>query len=127
MDEDLALACDALRAEEVKEAALMVVQDKDLQRVLAVWPMVPRKLLADPLMASKDWRGLWGCVEVDEEALMQMCGLPMGRAPLAFTRAKALRLIYPDGSLHAYGKAALLKLIKDALVGGAGKSGGAGR
>jgi hypothetical protein len=118
MDEDLALACDGYRAAEVKETALVVIQDKDLQRILSVWPLVGRRVFAQPLdVAPGDWTGLWDCVDVDLKGLEAVAGLPVGRGPMAYARAKALRLIYPDGTLHAYGKMAVQKLIKDALVG----------
>ena len=35
----------------------------------------------------------------------------------AFNRAKGLRLIYPDGSIHAVAKVVLQKRIKDAVQG----------
>lgn len=118
MDEDLSLACAAFREAEVKEAGLIVVQDKALQRVMAVWPLVPRRLVSTPMMVAQgDWEGLWACVEVDVAALSAMCGLPGGYGPQAFARAKAIRLIYPDGSLHAYGKLAIQKVFKDAVQG----------
>lgn len=119
-DEVLAQACAPYRDAEVKETALLVVQDKDLQRMLAVWPLVERRVVVDPYMAAEGgWAMLWTAVEVDEKGLWELCGLPTGRAPAAFARAKALRLIYPDGSVHHYGKMVVQKLIKDALTGGA--------
>ena len=38
MQDDLALACEAWRQQEVKESALLVIQDRDIQRVLTVLP-----------------------------------------------------------------------------------------
>ena len=125
MDEDLSLACDAYRAAEINETALVVIQDRDLQRILSVWPLVARRVVAQPLdVTLGDWPGLWACVEVDEAGLDAVAGLPVGRSKIAFNRARSLRLIYPDGTLHRYGKMAVQKLIKDALVGG-GKVAGA--
>lgn len=119
-EEALALACAPYRAAEVRETALMVVQDKDLQRVLAVWPLVDRLVMADPQEAGKEgWERLWSAVVVDEKGFEALCGLPTGRAPAALSRAKALRLIYPDGTVHQYGKMVVQKLIKDVLTGGA--------
>ena len=122
MQDDLALACEAWRQQEVRETALVVIQDKDLQRILAVWPLVGRQVVAEPLdVPALDWNGLWACVQVDVAGLEAVAGLPVGRGLAAYARAKALRLIYPDGTLHAYGKMAVQKLIKDALIGGGGK------
>ena len=113
MQDDLALACEAWRQQEVKESALLVIQDRDIQRVLTVWPMVGRQVVG--MVAARAWSDLWACVEVDEVGLVQMAGLPSGRALAGFARAKAMRLIYPDGTLHKLGQAALQKLIKDAM------------
>lgn len=119
MHDDLVLACDAWRQHEVKETALVVIQDKDLQRILAVWPLIGRTVVSKPLdVPQMTWNGLWDCVEVDVSGLDAVAGLPVGRGLAAYARAKALRLIYPDGTLHTYGKMAVQKLIKDALVGG---------
>lgn len=110
-------ACEAWRSREEKEVAAIVLQDKDLQRVLAVWPSVQIHV-CDPLAlegARHDWAALWRAVAVDEAALYEMTGLPLGLAKVTYARARALRLIYPDRTRHHFGGLVLQKLLRDAL------------
>lgn len=114
---DLKSVCDSLRASEVKEVAALVVQDKALQRILAVWPMVRREesLLVGAGLSLDE---LWSAVRFDEREAVEFSGLPTGIGIAAFRRAKGLGLIYPDGSIHSLAAAVLRKAIKDALNGG---------
>lgn len=119
---ELHAACEHWRAREEKEVAAIVLQDKDLQRLLAVWPSVsvlPAKLDAIGALelARNDWRALWQCVTVDEAQLYEMTGLPLGLAKVTYTRAQALRLIYPDRTVHTLARMVLQKLLRDALQG----------
>lgn len=112
------------RSLEVKETAALVVEDKALQKVLAAWPMVPVRRMADDAAASHladdaGWDALWQTVHVDPAEVATLCGLQPGPAVLAFNRARALRLIYPDGTIHAVAKVVLQKRIKDAVTKGA--------
>lgn len=106
--------CDSLRASEVKEVAALVVQDKALQRILAVWPMVRRE---EPSVvgAGLSLDELWGAVRFDEREAVDFSGLPSGVGLSALRRARGLGLIYPDGSVHQYAKLVLQKAVKDAL------------
>lgn len=115
----LQAACEAWRAREEKETAAIVLTDRDLQRVLAAWPMAGRAVVCElPFFAPEavpEWDALWRCVAVDERGLMELSGLASGRALVAYRRARGLRLIYPDGSLHQVAKMVLQKQLKDAL------------
>lgn len=112
---DLQTAIERWRAAETAETAAIVLQDADLQRVLAAWPMVARTL---PSGVSGDtWESLWAGVEYDERELLEMTGLQLGRAVTAWRRARALRLVYPDGSLHKFGRMVLQKKLKEGLGG----------
>ena len=108
------------RSQEVKETAALVVQDRALQKVLAAWPMVGMVDSGIPCFAPEDagrwdgvWKGLWG----NADELAALAGLQQGQAVQAFNRAKGLRLIYPDGTIHAVAKVVLQKRIKDAVQG----------
>ncbi len=108
------------RSLEVKETAALVVQDKALQRVLAAWPMVPVTDSGIPCFAPEDagsWDAVWSGLQVGLAQLASLAGLQQGPAVQAFNRAKGLRLIYPDGSIHAVAKVVLQKRIKDAVQG----------
>lgn len=114
----LQAACEAWRGREDQAAAAIVLQDKDLQRIIAVWPVAP----IEPRQAcapDAGWVDLWAAVAVDERALCELTGLSTGRALVAYRRACGLRLIYPDGTVHRVAQLVLKKLLHDAM--GAGK------
>lgn len=111
---DLKSVCDSIRASEVKEVAALVVQDKALQRILAIWPMVRREELP-VVVADMSLSDLWSAVRFDEREAVDFSGLPSGVGMSALRRAKGLGLIYPDGSVHQYAKLVLQQAIKDAL------------
>lgn len=112
---DIRVAIERWRASEKAETAAIVLADDDLQRVLAAWPMADRKTPAE--VSGESWADLWREVVVDEPQLLEMTGLQTGRALQAWRRAVALRLVYPDGSLHRYGEMVLRKKLKDSLGG----------
>ena len=114
---DLKAACDALRAHENNEVAAVVVQDAALQRVLAVWPMVKRRRV-DLHVDQANLDDLWLAVDFSERAAAELSGLPSGPGIAAFRRAKALGLIYPDGTIHRVASGVLRKVIRDALGAG---------
>ena len=107
--------CERFRASEIKETAAIVLSDKNLQRLLVVWPMVPRTI--GEIDGEMTWERLWSEVAVDETALSELADMNKGLAGLTLRRAVGLRLIYPDGSVHQMGKMILQKVIKDALQG----------
>lgn len=111
---DLKSICDSLRSSENREVAALVVQDKALQRILAVWPMVRREEVS-VVDSGLSLNEIWGAVRFDEREAVDFSGLPSGIGFSAFRRAKGLGLIYPDGSVHQYAKLVLQKQVKDAL------------
>ena len=108
------------RSQEVKETAALVVEDKTLQKVLAAWPMVG---VGDSELAhfapddAASWEAVWSGLKIDQAALAELAGLQHGPAVQAFNRAKRLRLIYPDGTVHDLARMVLQRRIKDALTG----------
>jgi len=113
---DLGKACDALRGGEIREIAALVVQDRSLQRVVAVWPMVRRELVV-PADAGMDLADLWGCICFDERQAVELSGLSSGIGLATLRRARDLGLIYPDGSVHQYAKVVLQAVVKDFVSG----------
>ena len=111
---DLKSACDSLRGSENREVAALVVLDKALQRIISVWPMVRRVENTVPHDLANFDR-MWMAVEFDEREVVDLSGLPSGLGISALRRAKGLRLIYPDGSVHHYAKLVLQQVVKDAL------------
>lgn len=105
----------AVKAAEVKETAALVVQDKNLQRVLAVWPAVRRDSTGKVNHDGDEWQALWAQVGFDERMFIELTGLSTGVARVSIRRALTLKLIYPDGTIHSVARAVLQKAIKDAL------------
>lgn len=108
------------RSQEVKETAALVVEDKTLQKVLAAWPMVgvlPSELEHFEPDEPESWNAVWSGLRVNVDALAELAGLQHGMAVQAFNRAKRLRLIYPDGTIHDLARMVLQRRIKDALTG----------
>lgn len=119
---DMKTACDALRASENKEVAAIVLQDRAVQRILAAWPMVRREV--DDVPGGAGWNEVWDCCRFDEREVIELSGLQIGPGMAALKRARGLKLIYPDGTLHQVAKAVLGKAIRDALGLPKGKTGG---
>jgi hypothetical protein len=106
------------RGQETKETASLVVEDKALQKLLAAWPMVPLVVEGHPVFAEEAtgcWDALWEGVTIDLAAVSALSGLQQGPATVAFQRAKGLRLIYPDGTIHAMSKLVLQARIREAF------------
>jgi hypothetical protein len=101
--------------------AALVVQDKALQRVLAVWPMVRREELPGAVTGDFSLADCWGAVRFDEREAVDLSGLPLGLGIAALRRAKGLGLIYPDGSVHGLSSAVLRNVIREALPASGGK------
>lgn len=118
---DIKSACDSLRASENREVAALVVQDKALQRVLAVWPMVRREELPGVVTGDMSFADLWSAVRFDEREAVDLTGLTSGVGIAALRRAKGLKLIYPDGTVHGLSSAVLRNVIREALPASVGK------
>lgn len=113
---DIKQACDRFRDSENKGVAALVVQDAAIQRILAVWPMVRREEF--PLITTDmDFDDLWSTIKFDEREAVELSGLNSGIGISAFRRAKNLKLIYPDGTLHRLAEMVLVKTIKNTLEG----------
>jgi len=99
---------------ENKEAALLVLEDVNLRKLLAAWPMVH---VTRHREAGGGWEELWQAVEFSDDSVSELAGISLGLCKQTVKRAIGLRLIYPDGSIHSLAKMALQKRIKDALQG----------
>lgn len=110
-------AVTALKQDENKEVAALVLRNRPLQSVIACWPMVRRTLPAGDIPPSLDMDQLWALVEFDERDVVELSGEVAGLALAAFRRAKGNRLIYPDGSVHSIARGVLQRLIRDVVMG----------
>ncbi|QZA80839.1 hypothetical protein [Deefgea piscis] len=95
------------------EATLLMLEDRGLQKLIAVWPNVEINIVNEP--EDKEWKSLWACVAYSEADIADLTGLDLGPIKVLLRRAIALHLIYPDGSVHVFAKTALQQRIKDLL------------
>ncbi len=100
-----------LKAEEKSGALVFVYQDKDLRRTLVAWTMMRIDRPGDWDSVPRSWDGLWAKVKFDMAQLATHLDTYDAHAWHLFERAKGLRLIYPDGTLHS----AAQKLIEELL------------
>jgi hypothetical protein len=104
-----------IRAKEAREieATLLMLEDRGLQKIIAVWPNIE---LVQPIeLEPKEWKCLWTYVKYSEADVASLAGLDIGPTKVLLRRAIALHLIYPDGSVHPFAKSALQQRIKDIL------------
>jgi hypothetical protein len=113
------------KGEENKEVAMLVLEDSGLRKLLAAWPMVtihrthphPNLPLEGEGTMFSTWEELWQAVNFEEKEIADLAGVSPGVMKGLLKRAIGLRLIYPDGSLHALAKMALQARIKAAMQG----------
>lgn len=106
-------AMEAFRREEQKEVALMIIEERTLRMLLAVWPLVPRQAPGpQDEVGTPDWSAAWELAPFDAAQVRKLA--PMVDVNVV-RRAQALRLIYPDGSVHSLGRMAVQKMIHDKL------------
>ncbi len=95
---------------EYNEAKILVLirQSPELQRLLAVWPTLPKKtdkLFETDARAPEEtearWRWLWSLIEYNSVEWLKLALLPNNSyGKSLIDRAITLRLVFPDGSLH---------------------------
>lgn len=95
--------------------ASSLVGDVDLQKMVtafsAVGSTLVRQLYFDRESSESDlWAFLWRSAEYSFPAIEQASGLG-DKARATFNRAKALRLIYPDGTINAYARDLLRSIV----------------
>lgn len=87
---------------------LLLQQSPELQRIVAAWPSVPKKLegifemqAEAPVERQQRWEWLWGLVEVDKGLWLKLALLADNRFNRdLLERAIILKLVFPDGSLQ---------------------------
>lgn len=108
-------AVEAARAVENKEVAALVLADKGLQKLCAAWHLA--RVAVPDEFADAGLDAVLGGMVVDAKHLETLTGLQGMLVLKALERARALRLVYPDGTIHGMAKMVLQKQIKDALAG----------
>jgi|GEM_PF-2826355 len=102
----------AARESEEFEQLVPLLNDKDLQTLLAAWPKLPHKKIELP-ESSESWESLWS--ELDYTEFGEMIGMRPARFEKTLTKAIAFKLIYPGGEIHEKARAYLRGMIAKAI------------
>lgn len=89
--------------------ATMIVRDEDLQAVVVAWSTLPVKWRQPrcrmPEGIHQRWAWFWKGVRYDETDLAAVAGIGLAVLGAKVAQARALRLIYPDGTINVWAKA----------------------
>ncbi len=97
--------------------AALVVEDPDLRAVVAAWSTADvswtesRRAVPPLEKVSARWRWIWLGVKWDVPEIAAAAGLGLEVARAKVAQAATLRIIYPDGSLNVWAKAAMAAMI----------------
>jgi len=97
--------------------AALVVDDPDLLAVVAAWSTteikwkMSRRAMPASEKISARWRWIWLGVEWDVADIAEASGVGLEVARAKVLQASALRIIYPDGSVNVWAKAAMAAMI----------------
>ena len=98
---------------------IMLVGDRDSQKILSTWSMMPIRWVMPKTNRPADtrilWDWLWGGVLISWKDLETRSGINSARAQKLFEPLKANRLLYPDGTLPNHVSQFLRAEIKKAL------------
>lgn len=121
-------ACDLLQWFKDREAAdvegaLVLASDKRLALVVSVWgknPITPPHADIEitcglPEESALAWRRLWEATEFRHQDVADLAGMNVGQARSLVERAIGLRLVYPDGTIHAMARKVLQQRLREAL------------
>ncbi|MBZ0273808.1 hypothetical protein K8I61_17345 [bacterium] len=110
----------AIKGEAAYEDIVPLLEDIELQRLIVVWSKFPVVFTPDesepPINARSRWEWLWQFSRFDESELERHLACPSSIRVL-ITRAKATRLIYPDGTVQDNALKLLRSRIAAALTG----------
>lgn len=105
---------------EAAENIVPLVDDEELRNGIVAWKSVVIQYSdSDPCEDGKSqaqqWEWMWSKVKFDERAFAIVAGVPAQDAGKLFQRLKGLRLIYPDGTVHALAAQYLQSIIMSKL------------
>lgn len=104
------------KAREVDEAVLFVIEDGWLRRALVAWLAMPNiRRPRDYDITPVAWGALWEKVEFDLKIFADHLDTWEGHAKQLFERARALMLIYPDGTIHSKAQRLIRERVTEAL------------
>lgn len=103
---------DAHRARETPAGAMIALADPGLSALLALWPLARIRVVGDGSPAT--WAELWDSerVAVDVAHVATLLGTDLNNATRIVERAIELRVVYPDGTIHAAAEELLGKKLE---------------
>lgn len=101
------------KAQARPEDAMVPILEPALLTYAALWPRVGLTRVAEPVGSS--WEDLWACVQWDVAGMAMLMDVPENKAANVLHRLKALRVIYPDGSVPDLVRKLINKRVQDAL------------
>jgi hypothetical protein len=98
---------------------IMLVGDRDSQKILSTWSMMPIRWIIPKTVMPEDsrflWDWVWTGVVISWRDLEARSGIAAARVQKMFEPLKANRLLYPDGTLPNHVSQFLRAEIKKAL------------
>ena len=108
------------RAEQdVSEGMLPFIDDKELRHGLVAWQSMIVEYDPDKLCPHADakhqWQWLWENVRFDMSEFAVVANVRDYDAKALFERLKALRLIYPDGTLNSIARGYMRRFVQSKI------------
>ena len=105
--------------------SILFVDDKDKCKAAIAWSNTKVVMVDDADEkeeraledgdASAEWRYLWSFCRYDQTQYVNMSGLNQGEAAKHLNHLKALRLIYPDGTVNLIARTIIGGLIRQSI------------
>ena len=112
-------------------ALIPLMKSDQLREGLTAWKTTPVQLSGAnetcPKTEFEQWEWLWDGVRVKMKMFAYMLGISEKEAQSVFQRLQALRLIYPDNTIHSFADKYLSSIIMQEIQKGVKKKSGAGR
>ena len=110
----------AFKSQEQPESLVHLLDDATLRNALVAWPSVSVSIEAGTEECpyeeeGRRWLWLWSKIKYDEPNFGVVADLKEHEVRKVLTRLIGLRLIYPDGSIHAIARQYIRGLIVQSI------------
>lgn len=104
---------------DIAENLIMIMDDSSLRGGLLAWQSMiidcPDYECAENKDIKEEWDWLWLNIKIDYKKFACIANIKEYEAINLINRLKALRLIYPDGTINKYARAYMRKIVTDKL------------
>ncbi len=112
----LQILLDPYKREEAVESAVVLIDDREAQKLVAYWPRDGSTWNISPLKMPKEpneiWRWLWNGIHVNMDELALCSGVPRNLILQKYSLLQANRLIYPDHTVSGWAQKILQAEVK---------------